>query len=699
MGQEARCAIQEPERIPSLGAPRGIPGAAALSSWFTHLPRLPPSQQPGSRGREAKPQQRAARGQTSTFPSPHTEQVLKEHPPVSEGTPSRAMATAPGARDGQREQPPCRELEPPRAPPLPGKTQRAIVTRCSSLDAAVPMPDSPEGCPPRPPASALIYSNVGQLRAHLVPRKASRGEGAGRSPSQPDECPLPPPLPKKQLQRAESLPEKGPSQHRHSSPPPRAGSTLCGIPPPRLQQHEGAPSAVPTRDGPSWAPKKPLTKSQSLGEAAGSRRQELTFGTADGELGQALGGAGPRELLPGCCWAALGRLSARIQQRLLGPERRRLRAELAGKGWAALRVLGREPCCHSRDAWYFPVGFTFERRQLVLAAKVPKPCCTSLEVQSSLGAHCSIQSLISHFTEQLPEELVLPGELSPSPSSEQPAQLATRPVLQVFISPEVPYQTLAGFVRGSQSLHRTSPGHYERLACLLLLQVCMGLEHLRLQNVGQGDLCLENLLLVQCPCSPQSQQGKEAALGLSLPRLLISSFFKVESKQRACSTSQEQDWTEGFAASPSLAADELNVGMLIYQILHVDISLEKALGPRSNRAPEIPSLSIYSTGLKRLATLLLQRDPCKRVSIEQARSILQVLLWGPRQELFARSKKTLPLLRSWVELKRALLLLRFAEDSAGAAGSPGLEDWLCCQYFKEVTEHTLCQVTQALYTP
>ncbi|KFP26834.1 Tyrosine-protein kinase SgK223, partial [Colius striatus] len=297
-----------------------------------------------------------------------------------------------------------------------------------------------------------------------------------------------------------------------------------------------------------------------------------------------------------------------------------------------------------------------------LSLQVPKPCCTSLEVQSSLGAHCSIQSLISHFTEQLPEELVLPGELSPSPSSEQPAQLATRPVLQVFISPEVPYQTLAGFVRGSQSLHRTSPGHYERLACLLLLQVCMGLEHLRLQNVGQGDLCLENLLLVQCPCSPQSQQGKEAALGLSLPRLLISSFFKVESKQRACSTSQEQDWTEG-----------------------------------SNRAPEIPSLSIYSTGLKRLATLLLQRDPCKRVSIEQARSILQVLLWGPRQELFARSKKTLPLLRSWVELKRALLLLRFAEDSAGAAGSPGLEDWLCCQYFKEVTEHTLCQVTQALY--
>ncbi|KFP82665.1 Tyrosine-protein kinase SgK223, partial [Apaloderma vittatum] len=309
--------------------------------------------------------------------------------------------------------------------------------------------------------------------------------------------------------------------------------------------------------------------------------------------------------------------------------------------------------------------------------------------QSSLGVHCNIQRLISRFTDRLPQELVLPGspgEQSQPPHREEPGHLTTRPALQVFISPEVPFQTLAGFVKGSHSLHRTSPGHYERLACLLLLQVCMGLEHLRVQNVGQGDLCPENLLL-------GPQKGKEASPGLSLPRLLISSFFKVKDKQRSCSVSQEQDWTEGLAGPRSLVADELNVGVLIYQILHVDVPLEKALGFRSNRLPEIPSLSIYSTGLKRLAVLLLQRDPCKRVSIEQARSILQVLLWGPRQELFARSKKTFTLLRSWVEMKRALLLLKFAENSAGATGTPCLEEWL----FKEVTEHTLYQVTQVLY--
>ncbi|NWX40468.1 PRAG1 kinase, partial [Steatornis caripensis] len=524
--------------------------------------------------------------------------------------------------------------------------------------------------------------------------------------------PLPPPLPKKQLQRAESLPEPGPSQRCRGDPTPWAGSILYSIPPPHLQHEEGAPSSITPPNRPSWGPKKPLTKSQSLGEpvarsslqrAPSPSPAELTFGMADGELGQLLESpAGVCGVVLGCQAATLARLSARIQEELTGPEEQQqlLEAELAGKSWAALSILDREPCCESRDAWYFRVGFAFAQTQLVLAAKVPKPCCTCLGVQSSLGAHCSIQRLIGRFTDRLPQEMVLPGstaEQNQSPAGEEPAHLATCPVLQVFISPEVPYQTLASFVKGSHDLHRTSPGHYERLACLLLLQVCTGLEHLRVQNVGQGDLCPENLLLVRCPSSPRSLQGKEASLGLCLPRLLISSFFKVKDKHRPCSTSQEQDWTKGLAALPSLVTDELNVGMLIYQILHVDIALENALQFRSNRLPEIPSLSIYSTGLKRLAMLLLHSDPCKRVSIEQARSILQVLLWGPRQELFARSKKTLALLRSWVEVKRALLLLKFAENSAGAGVSPSLEEWLCCQYFKEVTEHTLYQVTQALY--
>ncbi|XP_039942431.1 protein PEAK3 [Hirundo rustica] len=590
----------------------------------------------------------------------------------------RGTATLPGTahRRPRRQRDPGLTL-----PPAPSRASSAL--RSARLDPAAPglatpMPDTPRGCSPGSPKSALIYSNVGELRAHLVPRKASRGEGAGRPLSRPDPDPLPPPLPKKQLQRAESLPEPGSSRGCHGDPEPRAGSVLYGIPAPLRRLGQGASPP----DRPSWAPKKPLTKSQSLGEPlARSSPQtaplpslkELTFGTADGELGQLLESpAGVCGVILGCQEASLARLSAHMQEELSG------------------------------DAWYFRVGFTFEHSQLQFAAKVPKPCCSSLGVQSFLGTHCSIQRLLGRFTDRLPPELVLPGipgKQSQSPSREEPACPAPQPVLQVLLCAEVPQQTLADFVKSSHALHRTSPGHYERLGCLLLLQLCMGLEHLRGQNVAQGDLCPENLLLVQCPCPPRSQQGQKEPLGLSLPRLLISSFFKVQERQRPCSSSQEQDWSRGLAAPSPPAAAELSVGRLIYQILHVDISLENILGFGSERLPEIPSLSIYSVGLKRLATLLLHRDPHQRVSVEQARGILQVLLWGPRQELFGQSRRSPALLRSWLEVKRALLLLRFAENSAGARASPGLEEWLCCQYFQGVTEHTLNQITQILYDP
>lgn len=74
----------------------------------------------------------------------------------------------------------------------------------------------------------------------------------------------------------------------------------------------------------------------------------------------------------GCQEAALARLSAHMQEELVGPEERQqlLEAELAGKRWAALAVLDPRPCCQSGDAWYFRVGFTFEHSQLQFAAKV-----------------------------------------------------------------------------------------------------------------------------------------------------------------------------------------------------------------------------------------------------------------------------------------------------------------------------------------
>lgn len=100
--------------------------------------------------------------------------------------------------------------------------------------------------------------------------------------------------------------------------------------------------------------------------------------------------AGVCEVVLGCQEASLARLSAHMQEELVGPEERQqlLQAQLAGKCWAVLGVLDPQPCCQSGDAWYFRVGFTFQHSQLQVAAKVrgsqgkgPGWCRGSLEIQ------------------------------------------------------------------------------------------------------------------------------------------------------------------------------------------------------------------------------------------------------------------------------------------------------------------------------
>lgn len=260
---------------------------------------------------------------------------------------------------------------------------------------------------------------------------------------------------------------------------------------------------------------------------------------------------------------------------------------------------------------------------------------------------------------------------------------------QVVISPEIPYQTLADFVKKSQHLHSSSPGHYERLACLLLLQLCTGLEYLKKQEVLHYNICPENLLLVHCPSPPQGQQDRDLTLELLLPRLLISNFSKTVRKTRPALQTQESDRVQN--------TDELQVVLLIYEILHAADSLEKASGLRWDDLPAIPALSIYSQGLQQLATLLLHPDRHRRASLQQAKSILQILLWGPRQELFARNPMTDVLLQNWIDIKRTLLLLKFAEKLTEAEVTLSLEEWLCCQYLKEITTYTLHPVVRILY--
>ncbi|XP_042563368.1 inactive tyrosine-protein kinase PEAK1 [Clupea harengus] len=119
----------------------------------------------------------------------------------------------------------------------------------------------------------------------------------------------------------------------------------------------------------------------------------------------------------------------------------------------------------------------------------------------------------------------------------------------VVITREVPFQTVADFVREGQERHAHSPDLYERQVCLLLLQLCSGLEHMKPFHVTHCDLRLENLLLVHCqpgnpwnldvPSEPNNNNnafaaggGGAGALANACPaRLIISNFNRSSGNQ------------------------------------------------------------------------------------------------------------------------------------------------------------------------
>lgn len=331
----------------------------------------------------------------------------------------------------------------------------------------------------------------------------------------------------------------------------------------------------------------------------------------------------------------------------------------------------------------------------------------------------------------------------------------------VVITREVPHQTASDFVRDSATSHQSEPEVYERRVCFLLLQLCNGLEHLKEHGIIHRDLCLENLLLVHC--APQASPGPSpapsappissaaassappttispapaatpsscpsAALPASvtptppaapacqggpsekhLPRLIISNFLKA--KQKPGSTTNLQQKKSQARLAPEIVSasqyrkfDEFQTGILIYELLHQPNPFEvraqlREQDYRQEDLPPLPALSLYSPGLQRLAHLLLEADPIKRIRINEAKRVLQCLLWGPRRELVEQpgtSEEVLcTTLNNWIDMKRALMMMKFAEKAVDRRRGVELEDWLCCQYLASAEPVALLQSLKLL---
>lgn len=326
----------------------------------------------------------------------------------------------------------------------------------------------------------------------------------------------------------------------------------------------------------------------------------------------------------------------------------------------------------------------------------------------AVPVHFNIQQDCGHFVASVPSSMLLASDVEKSVPGDglRASRSASEHDCVVVITREVPSQTTADFVRDSVMLHQAKPELYERRVCFLLLQLCNGLEHLKEHGIIHRDLCLENLLLV--PCKPPMSCVK-AKDDKHLPRLIISNFLKAKQKPGSGDSqlkkSQARLAPEIVSASQYKKFDEFQTGILIYELLHQPNPFEEKVHLKEQEyspedLPALPSLSIYSRGLQQLAHLLLEADPIKRVRITEAKRMLQCLLWGPRRELteqpLSHEEALCQVLQNWVDMKRALLMMKFAERAVDTERSVELEDWLCCQYLASAEPASLSHTLKLL---
>ncbi|XP_017263359.1 inactive tyrosine-protein kinase PRAG1 [Kryptolebias marmoratus] len=405
--------------------------------------------------------------------------------------------------------------------------------------------------------------------------------------------------------------------------------------------------------------------------------------------------------------------------------------------WSLFRLTSNKPSCNAGDAVYYSAACALDPSNSYAVKICKSPSIEAkqghlygLSVQQSIPPHFNLQQDCGHFLACVPQSMLPSDEASlPSASSASVPQADQERV--VVITPEIPHQTATDFVREWEVVHKTQPEVYERRVCFLLLQLCNGLEHLKEHGVTHRDLCLENLLLV--PHQRRHQQAESTACNGAaagdaqrhLPRLLISNFAKAKrrSSEDAASTSGDPRVKRDHARlAPEIVSaaqyrkfDEFQTGILIYELLHQPNPFEvspalREQDYRSEDLPPVPSVSLYSSGLQKLAQLLLQPDPIKRIHIQEAKRILQSLLWGPRRDLmeqqWERHRKGAGLVDSsrnesllnWLDVKRALLMMKFAERSLEPERNAELEDWLCCQYFSSAHPLSLCHTAELLYS-
>uniref|UniRef100_A0A2K6JZ08 PEAK1 related, kinase-activating pseudokinase 1 n=1 Tax=Rhinopithecus bieti TaxID=61621 RepID=A0A2K6JZ08_RHIBE len=407
--------------------------------------------------------------------------------------------------------------------------------------------------------------------------------------------------------------------------------------------------------------------------------------------------------LGGLYTQSLARLVAKCEDLFMGGQKKEL--HFNENNWSLFKLTCNKPCCDSGDAIYYCAtcsedpGSTYA----VKICKTPEPKTVSY-CSPSVPVHFNIQQDCGHFVASVPSSMLTSPD---APKDPVPALPAHPPAQEqdcvVVITREVPHQTASDFVRDSTASHQAEPEAYERRVCFLLLQLCNGLEHLKEHGIIHRDLCLENLLLVHCtpgrpappPPPPRSLSPAPPLHAWWPPLGPAAGPASPEGRKSGGTPNLQQKEEPGRLAPEIVAASQVPQRSIEFQTPNPFRGAETW--------PPLPALSLYSPGspgLQQLAHLLLEADPIKRIRIGEAKCVLQCLLWGPRRELVQQpgtSEEALcGTLHNWIDMKRALMMMKFAEKAVDRRRGVELEDWLCCQYLASAEPRALLQSLKLL---
>ncbi|XP_077790695.1 inactive tyrosine-protein kinase PEAK1 isoform X4 [Podarcis muralis] len=436
---------------------------------------------------------------------------------------------------------------------------------------------------------------------------------------------------------------------------------------------------------------------------------------------------------------SLKKLSAKCEDLFMSGQKDQLRFGL--DSWSDFRLTSDKPCCEAGDAVYYPASYAkdplnnYAVKICKSKAQESQQYYHSLAIRQSLAIHFNIQQDCGHFLADVPvrllpwEDLHSPEEdeeeqeddkqkntvdVSQKDSSNLPGATSKQRSRVVVITREVPYLTVADFVLESSDCHASSPDLYERQVCLLLLQLCSGLEHLKPYHITHCDLRLENLLLVDYRAggSLLNNESVEPSPSAACPaRLIVSNFSQAKQKSHLVDPEVLRDQSrlapEIITATQYKKCDEFQTGILIYEMLHLRNPFDENPELKEKEytcadLPSIPCRSLYSLGLQQLANCLLNPNPSERILISEAKGVLQCLLWGPRDDLFqtlnasSRPAQRDTVLQNWLDIKRTLMMIKFAEKSLDRECKVSLEDWLCCQYLAFATTDSLSRIVKIM---